>query len=100
MIEEYLSEQHLGAWRTFLKAHTKIIDLIERDLMAALDQGVIEWIDVAELGRVVAMRSPGRQSAEDITLFKSLGIALEDIAVAMKVYQKAKEAGVGRWLEL
>lgn len=70
------------------------------DLVAALDQGVIEWIDVAELGRVVAMRVPGRQSAADITLFKSLGIGLEDIAVAMKVYQKAKESGVGRWLEL
>jgi ornithine cyclodeaminase/alanine dehydrogenase-like protein (mu-crystallin family) len=70
------------------------------DLVAALDQGVIEWIDVAELGRVVAMRAPGRQAAEDITLFKSLGIGLEDIAVAMKVYQKAKEAGVGRWLAL
>jgi ornithine cyclodeaminase/alanine dehydrogenase-like protein (mu-crystallin family) len=70
------------------------------DLVAALDQGVIEWIDVAELGRVVAMRAPGRQSADDITLFKSLGIGLEDIAVAARVYQKAKEAGVGRWLEL
>jgi ornithine cyclodeaminase/alanine dehydrogenase-like protein (mu-crystallin family) len=70
------------------------------DLVAALDQGVIEWIDVAELGRVVAMRAPGRQSADDITLFKSLGIGLEDIAVAMKVYHKAKEAGVGRWLDL
>jgi ornithine cyclodeaminase/alanine dehydrogenase-like protein (mu-crystallin family) len=70
------------------------------DLVAALDQGVLEWIDVAELGRVVAMRAPGRQSADDITLFKSLGIGLEDIAVAIRVYQKAKEAGVGRWLEL
>lgn len=70
------------------------------DFVAALDQGVLDWIDVAELGRVVAMRSPGRQSAEDITLFKSLGIGLEDIAVAIKVYHKAKEAGVGRWLDV
>jgi ornithine cyclodeaminase/alanine dehydrogenase-like protein (mu-crystallin family) len=46
------------------------------------------------------MRAPGRQSAQDVTLFKSLGIGLEDIAVAMKVYQMAKEAGVGRWLDL
>ena len=46
------------------------------------------------------VQAPGRQSAEDITLFKSLGIGLEDIAVAMKVYQKAKDAGVGRWLEV
>jgi len=70
------------------------------DLVAALDQHVLEWIDVAELGRVVAMRTPGRQSPEDITLFKSLGVGLEDIAVAAKVYQQAKDAGVGRWLEV
>ena len=70
------------------------------DLVAALDQGVIEWIDVAELGRVVAMRAAGRQSPQDVTLFKSLGLGLEDIAVAIKVYQKAKDAGVGRWVEL
>jgi ornithine cyclodeaminase/alanine dehydrogenase-like protein (mu-crystallin family) len=70
------------------------------DLVAALDQGVLEWIDVAEVGRIVAMRAPGRQAPEDITLFKSLGIGLEDIAVAIKVYHKAKEAGVGRWIEL
>jgi ornithine cyclodeaminase/alanine dehydrogenase-like protein (mu-crystallin family) len=70
------------------------------DLVAGLDQGVIEWIDVAELGRVVAMRAPGRQSPQDVTLFKSLGLGLEDIAVAIKVYQKAKDAGVGRWIEL
>jgi alanine dehydrogenase len=70
------------------------------DLVAALDQHIIEWMDVAELGRVVAMRTPGRQSAEDITLFKSLGIGVEDIAVAAKVYEKAKDEGVGRWIDL
>jgi len=70
------------------------------DLVAALDQGVIEWFDIAEIGRVIAMRSPGRQSPDDITLFKSLGIGLEDIAVAMKVYQKAKAANVGRMIEI
>jgi ornithine cyclodeaminase/alanine dehydrogenase-like protein (mu-crystallin family) len=70
------------------------------DLVAALDQGVLEWTDITELGRVVAMRSAGRQSAEDITLFKSLGIGLEDIAVAIRVYHKAKEAGVGRWIDV
>jgi alanine dehydrogenase len=70
------------------------------DLVAALDQHVLEWIDVVELGRVVGMRSAGRQRPEDITLFKSLGIGLEDIAVAAKVYQKAKDTGVGKWLEL
>lgn len=88
------------------RANVVVIDSKEQgrleagDLVAALDQHVLEWIDVSELGRVVAMRSPGRQSPEDITLFKSLGIGLEDLAVAARVYQKAKEAGIGRWLEL
>jgi alanine dehydrogenase len=70
------------------------------DLVAALDQGVIEWIDITELGRIVAQRAPGRQAQEDVTLFKSLGLGLEDIAVAIKVYQKAKETNVGRWFEI
>lgn len=70
------------------------------DLVAALDQKIIEWYDVHELGRLVAMRAPGRASPEDITLFKSLGIGLEDIAVAARVYAKAKEAGIGKWLDL
>jgi alanine dehydrogenase len=70
------------------------------DFVAALDQRVIEWFDVQELGRLVAMRSPGRESPQDVTLFKSLGIGLEDIAVAAQVLAKAKEAGIGTWLEL
>jgi alanine dehydrogenase len=70
------------------------------DLVEALDQRVIEWIDVQELGRLVAMRAPGRQSPQEVTLFKSLGIGLEDIAVAAKVLAKATEAGIGKKLEL
>jgi len=70
------------------------------DLVAALDQRVIEWYDVQEIGRLVANRSPGRESPQDVTLFKSLGIGLEDIAVAAKLLAKAKEAGIGKWLEL
>src|SRR5690349_17584022 len=80
------------------RANTVTIDSKEQgrleagDLVAALDQGVIEWTDVAELGRVVAMRAPGRRAAQDVTLFKSLGIGLEDIAVAKRVYEKAQAA--------
>jgi ornithine cyclodeaminase/alanine dehydrogenase-like protein (mu-crystallin family) len=70
------------------------------DLAAALDQRVIEWYDVVELGRIVANRAPGRASPQDITLFKSLGIGLEDIAVGASVLEKAKAAGIGKWLEL
>jgi len=70
------------------------------DLVEALDKGVLEWADITELGRIVAGRATGRETPEDITLFKSLGIGLEDIAVGIKVLTKAKEAGIGKWLEL
>ncbi len=70
------------------------------DLVPALDAGILEWYDVVELGRVVALRTPGRKSPEEITLFKSLGIGLEDIAVGIKLYEKAKADGRGLWLDL
>lgn len=45
---------------------------------------------VAELGEVVAGTKPGRTSAEEITLFKSLGIAVEDVATAALIYAKSQ----------
>ena len=70
------------------------------DFVAALDQRVLRWGDVHELGQVIARRVPGRSSPEEVTLFKSLGIGLEDVAVAARVFAKAKEAGLGKWLDL
>jgi alanine dehydrogenase len=49
----------------------------------------------AELGDIVAGRAPGRTSADEITLFKSLGLAIEDVAAAGLVYRAAKAAGRG-----
>ncbi len=58
------------------------------------------WESVTELHAVVTGRNPGRSSADQITLFKSHGIALWDIAVAGFVYQQALERGMGRPLEI
>lgn len=49
---------------------------------------------VAEIGEVVAGTQPGRRSADEITLFKSVGVAVEDVAAASLVYRKALQAGV------
>ena len=46
---------------------------------------------LAEVGEVVAGTKPGRQSAEEVTLFKSLGLAVEDVATAELVYRTALE---------
>ena len=65
------------------------------DVVAALEQGAISWDDVHELGEVVAGRHPGRRSADEVTLFESQGVAMEDIAVAARLVARARERRVG-----
>ena len=48
-----------------------------------------------ELAEVVAGEIVGRQHDDDIVVFKSLGIAAEDVAVAALVYDRARERGLG-----
>jgi ornithine cyclodeaminase/alanine dehydrogenase-like protein (mu-crystallin family) len=69
------------------------------DFVQALEDGSIHWADIHELGQVIVGRYTGRAHPQDVTLFKSLGIAVEDVAVAAAVYHKAQAAGVGRVLE-
>jgi alanine dehydrogenase len=87
---------------TVLRAAVKATDQVEqakveagefRDLVAA---GKLAWSDIRELGEFVTGKAKGRTSPSDLTLFKSLGIALEDVAFAEVVYQRALAAGVGR----
>jgi alanine dehydrogenase len=55
---------------------------------------------VGELGEVLMGKIPGRGSADEITLFKSLGIAIEDLAAAHHIWRKAEETGAGAWVEI
>ncbi len=65
------------------------------DLVEPVERGVLDWLEVHELAEVVGGDVAGRASDDDIVLFKSLGIAAEDVAVAALVYERAKERGVG-----
>ncbi len=69
------------------------------DFVQALEEGSIHWADVHELGQVIVGRYTGRAHPQDVTMFKSLGIAIEDIAVAARVYAKAQAAGAGQLVE-
>jgi ornithine cyclodeaminase/alanine dehydrogenase-like protein (mu-crystallin family) len=69
------------------------------DFVQPLEDGSIHWADVHELGQVIVGRYAGRSHPQDVTLFKSLGIAIEDVAVAAKVYAKAHAAGIGKLVE-
>lgn len=66
------------------------------DLMPSLETGTILPEAVYELGQIVAGQVPGRRGPEDITLFASQGLALEDLAAARIVYDRALEQDVGR----
>jgi alanine dehydrogenase len=66
------------------------------DFVAALNQGVLSWADVYDLGPVLVGRYPGRESPQDVTVFKSLGLGIEDVAVAVRVVELARQQGLGR----
>jgi alanine dehydrogenase len=68
------------------------------DLVEPIDQGVLDWLEVHELQEVVAGEVQGRQSPDDIVLFKSNGIAAWDVAIGALAVQRARERGVGREL--
>jgi alanine dehydrogenase len=57
------------------------------DLIEPVQQGVLDWLEVHELQEVVAGELPGRQSDEDIVVFKSNGLAAWDLAVAARVVE-------------
>ena len=65
------------------------------DLVEPVERGVLDWLEVHELSEVVAGEIPGRQSEDDVVVFKSLGIAAEDLAVAALVVERARERGLG-----
>jgi alanine dehydrogenase len=65
------------------------------DLIEPIAQGVLDWLEVHELHEVVAGEIEGRQSDEDIVLFKSNGLASWDVAIAAAAVERARERGVG-----
>jgi ornithine cyclodeaminase/alanine dehydrogenase-like protein (mu-crystallin family) len=65
------------------------------DLVEPVEQGILDWLEVHELAEVVGGETAGRQHDDDIVLFKSLGIAAEDLAVASVVVERARERGLG-----
>ena len=65
------------------------------DLAGAVDAGVISWDEIVHLGDIVAGCLPGRSYRSQMTLFKSLGIALWDVAVAHRLYEIAVQDGAG-----
>ena len=66
------------------------------ELMMPASRGLLIWERTQELWQVVSGQASGRENPEDVTLFKSLGMALWDVASAKVVYDRAVEHGIGR----
>lgn len=91
---------------TVRRADNIVCDSIEAcrqeagDFTDALEKGVFDWSRAAELADVVAGRAVGRSRPESIALFKSVGLAVEDVALGGKLLELARRDGVGRELPL
>jgi ornithine cyclodeaminase/alanine dehydrogenase-like protein (mu-crystallin family) len=65
------------------------------ELAAAVERGVVTRADVTELGAVLTGEAPGRERADEVTLFDSTGLAIQDLAIAKVAYAKAPRLGLG-----
>jgi alanine dehydrogenase len=70
------------------------------DLLEPLRDGLIKRDDIAEIGEVIAGRASARTSAEQITLYKSVGVAVQDAVAASIVLGRAQKEGVGRRVDI
>jgi ornithine cyclodeaminase/alanine dehydrogenase-like protein (mu-crystallin family) len=70
------------------------------DFREALAQGLFDWSRAVNLADIVSGRHAGRGSTNEIVLFKSVGMALEDVAVGQRVLTLAKERGIGKELPI
>ncbi|MBK1635136.1 iminosuccinate reductase BhcD [Rhodovulum adriaticum] len=66
----------------------------------AVAEGLIAESDITEIGKVIIGAAPGRQSAEEITLFDGTGVGLQDLAVAARAVELAQARGVAQQVEM
>lgn len=89
----------MAAARLFVDRRESTLSESGDYLIAARDGAIGPDHIRAELGELLIGARPGRTSPDEITLFKSLGLAVEDLAAARHVYGKAKERRAGTWVE-
>jgi ornithine cyclodeaminase/alanine dehydrogenase-like protein (mu-crystallin family) len=87
---------------TVRRADIVVCDSIEAcrleagDFVAACEAGVKCYENMHDLAAVVTGQATGRAMPQDVTLFKSVGLAIEDVALGHEIVRRAREAGVGR----
>jgi ornithine cyclodeaminase/alanine dehydrogenase-like protein (mu-crystallin family) len=89
---------------TIRRADNVVCDSVEAckieagDFAEALEKGVFDWSRAVNLADVVAGKAVGRNNRQSVTLFKSVGLAIEDVAAGGRLLKIAKAKGAGRWI--
>ena len=86
---------------TVRRASVIVLDDLEQaklecgDLIYPIENGIIRWQQTHNLCDLVTGTIPGRTNDKEITLFESQGLALQDISTGARIYQKARDEGIG-----
>ena len=94
-----LDSEAVAKARLFVDHRPSALEEAGDFLLARADGAVGDDHIAGELGPLVTGQVPGRQSPSDITLFKSVGLAIEDVAAAHHIYSKARGSGIGKFVE-
>lgn len=89
----------MGAARIFADRRESVLNEAGDYLLAAKEGAVTPESIVAEIGELVTKTKQGRTSSAEITLFKSLGLAIEDVVCAEHLFRQAKAQQIGSWVE-
>ncbi|MBV9329568.1 MAG: ornithine cyclodeaminase family protein [Chloroflexi bacterium] len=87
---------------TFTRSAVVVVDTREGvfgeagDAVAAREAGALDEQRIFELSALVTGNAPGRRDASEITLFKSVGTAVQDVAIAARIFEQATARGLGR----
>lgn len=96
--KQELEETLLARARVFCDDLAQVVAVGECE--KAVKHGILDPAAITEIGDVLLGRAAGRQSAEDITVFDSTGIGLQDLMTASVLIEQAEEKGIGTKMQL
>jgi len=104
------SGQMPKASRSFQSSLTRKAKVVVDDIAQAahsgeinvpISEGALKPDDIfAQIGEIIVGKKPGRTSEDEITIFDSTGLGIQDVAVGSVVYENALRSGMGVWLKL
>ncbi len=90
-------------WHVFKEADGdfhELVGIISSYMMEYIDEGLMTWDDVTNIGDIIAGKAPGRTSHDEQIIFAMGGMPVSDVAWGTEIYHKAVEMGLGTTLNL